>query len=263
MRSLFLALIHSTPCVFAEDHAPPLLPWYQSNPSIYAEDRAPAFPAWSGPLYALHSWGKISDGLQMAACPDAEFALIHVWIRNALASDINYNDYYLGYFDCLLVEVKRGEKWQRLERRTDTFRCYAGAGPETSDNKTLTPLQIIPKRGLIDDRERFYIFNTLENLRPSTAAIKLLLGHTFRKDLLRPSLPHVTLSIDLADFNWPREFLNGEPLTLRVIQELAPALSNFNTGYKNIQIASTEMQIKSIELNAFFARLAKANGAKP
>lgn len=204
-----------------------------------------AIPAWSGPLDALRKWGDISQGLQMATYADVDGALIYVWIRNAMSRTVKYNTYYLGYFDYVHLEIKQAGYWQRLKRRPDPIRFYAGAGPDESDDRLLESMQLISTaaKGLVI--ERFRSIETREHLDPQMAAKGFTVAaYAYRDDLSRPFLPNTTYMVDLADFAWPAEFLKGEKLTLRVVQEEIP-----------MNVTSVEMEVSTASLNAFFKRL--------
>src|SRR5271170_3621086 len=61
-------------------------------------------------------WGEPVAGLEMAAITEPTAGVIHCWIRNAESREITYNNYTLGEWEYVGIEVRDSHgAWTPLE----------------------------------------------------------------------------------------------------------------------------------------------------
>jgi hypothetical protein len=143
-------------------------------------------------------WGEPPSGLQMAVVVEPQAGFVHGWIRNGAISHMTVNNYFLGYFQRLHVEVRAATGWQRLDRAANGMRALAGAGPGKSNIELLGPNQTM-RGARLGDRAAGRAFADLPVLADLASSFGL----------------------DLGDFQWPDGTLSQDKITIRVVQELS------------------------------------------
>jgi hypothetical protein len=144
-------------------------------------------------------WGSLTSGFQMAARVQEVSGLVQCWVRNGEANEIEYNDYYLGIWGQISIEIFDGGNWKCLAWPTIAGPVLS-AGPSAYYNTRLRPMEIAKSR---------YAF-TGSN----------------------PEAP--TFEILLSDLDWPTSAINSRSFRARAIQFLLPVLTTNQLGSYNV-----------------------------